>query len=150
MVIDTLVQFASATALDTGGTGVANVGNVVDLSVVRDIGRGLPPIYLVILVTTTVTSGGSATVSFRLVTDSSASISTSTPVVHYASDAIAKATLVAGYELIVPVPLESPAYKRYLGFQQNVATAALTAGNVSAFLVLDPNAWKAYTSAVNA
>ena len=100
---------------------------------------------------TAVTSAGSATVSFQLVSDGTSTLAANgTETLHYASAAIGKADLVAGYEIVVAVPLEgSIAYERYLGVQQNVGTAALTAGKINAFLTFDPKGWKAYPDAVN-
>ncbi len=70
MILDKLNMFADAQALPTAGTGTYNVGDQLDLGDVRDIGRGRPPLYLVIEVLQAVTSGGSATVQFELVSDS--------------------------------------------------------------------------------
>lgn len=148
MIIDEYGEFADATALSTSGTGVANFGDVIDLGLTgRDL--GLKPQWLVVQVTTAVTSGGAATVSFQLASDSTATLDTSTQTVHIASAAIPKATLVAGYTLVIPIPAPSPTYERYLGIQQNVATAALTAGAVNAFLTFDPHYWKSYADASN-
>ena len=75
MWIDERNEFADATALSTAGTGRALVGDVIDLEVARDIGNG-QVVYLVIQVTTAVTSAGAATVSFELATDAAAAIAT--------------------------------------------------------------------------
>lgn len=137
-IIDSTLQFCNATALSTVGTGIANVGNVVDLSVARNIGNGRP-LYLVITVTTAPTSAGAATVQFLLVSDGQAAIATDgSATQHYASAAIPKATLVVGYQLVVPLPLRLPDYEEFLAVQQNVGTAALTAGAITAEIVLDP------------
>lgn len=150
MIMDRLNTFANAVALPTSGTGWFNVGDVIDLVNQRDIGRGKPPLYLAVLVNLAVTGGGGATVQFALASDSQnpPRADGSSENLHYESQAIAVATLIAGYELIVPVPMESPTFQRYLGFQVNVGTAALTAGFVTAVLVADPNAWKSFPAAV--
>ena len=151
MIMDELLEFADATALSTAGTGLAAVGDVIDLGATpQDLGNGRQ-MYLVIQVDTAVTSAGSATVSFQLVSDGAATLAANgTETLHYASAAIPKASLVAGYEIVVAVPLEgSVAYERYLGVQQNVGTAALTAGKINAFLTFDPKGWKAYPDAAN-
>src|SRR5881397_2881369 len=138
MIIDKSSQFASAVALSTAGTGIANHGDVIDQQALggatgtgnlRDIGRGQPGLYLVVLITTTVTSGGSATVQFILGSDSQQPLRTdgTSENIHVQTVAIPKATLVAGYEIILAVPLQPPSYARYLGLQINVGTAALTA-----------------------
>lgn len=145
MIMDKLAEFCDATALSTAGTGLAAIGSTIDLgNPARDIGNG-QQLYLVITVDTAVTSGGAATVSFQLVSDSvTPPAAASTETLHWASHAIPKATLVAGYKLVVPLPSVNPAYERYLGIQQNVAVAALTAGKINAFLTMDPTGWKAY------
>lgn len=150
MILDTLSEFADATSVGTPNNTTVNVGSSIDLQVARDIGNG-EPLYLVMQVTTAVTSGGSATVSFWLSSDSTSTLSVDgTQTTHYKSDLIAVATLVAGYQLITAVPQQMPAFERYLGFQiAEGAGQALTAGNVNAFLVRDVANWKAYAEGTN-
>lgn len=149
-IMDTTNEFCDATALNTGAAGTYLVGNVIDLVKVRNIGNGRP-LYLVINVDTAVTSAGAATVQFILASDAQAAIATDgSATQHYATIAIPKATLVAGYSLVVPLPLEQPAYEEFLGILQVTGTAAVTAGKINAYLTLDPPAWKAYPNSVNA
>jgi hypothetical protein len=149
MILDERNEFADASALSTAATGRALVGDVIDLGATsQDIGNG-EPLYLVIQVDTAVTSGGSATVSFELASDASASIATDgTATVHFATSAIAKASLTAGV-VVAAVALPNGTYERYLGILQNVGTAALTAGKVNAFLTHDISKWTAYADATN-
>jgi hypothetical protein len=148
MILDERNEFADATALSTAATGRALVGDVIDLgAATRDIGNGAP-LYLVIQVDTAVTSEGSATVSFELASDAGASIATDGgATVHFATGAIPKATLVAGYTAVA-VALPMGTYERYLGILQNVGTAALTAGKVNAFLTHDVSKWTAYADGI--
>ncbi len=147
MILDERIEFADATALGTSGTGRQLVGDVIDTG-----GDGINVVddqYLVIQIDTSVTSGGSATVQFELASDAGASIATDgTASVHFTSAAIAKATLVAGYEVCV-VQLPKGVYERYLGIIANVGTAALTAGKINAFLASDVSAIKAFPDATN-
>jgi len=148
MFIDQRSEFCSNTALSTAATGIANVGNVLDTTTARDLGNGRP-IYLVILCTTTATSGGSATVSFSLASDSVSSIHTDgTEITHLTSPTYPVASITAGTVLYVgAIPFGAlNAYKEYLGIQQNVGTAALTAGAIEAFLTQDVAQWAAYTA----
>lgn len=148
-IMDSTTEFCDATALSTAATGLALIGNVMDLTKVRDIGNGRQ-VYLVISVDTAVTSGGAATVSFLLVSDAQAALAVDgSATQHYASVAIPKATLIAGYQVVVEVPLEKPAYEQFLGILQNVGTAALTAGKINAYLTLEPPSWKAYPNPTN-
>ncbi len=142
MILDERNEFADATALSTAATGLALVGDVIDLGTdgVNDVDN----MYLVVQVDTAVTSAGSATVEFQLASDAQAAIAVDgSATVHFKSAAIAKATLVAGYQ-VCAVALPKGTYERYLGILQNVGTAALTAGKINAFLTNDPNTWKAF------
>ncbi|THF64317.1 Bbp16 family capsid cement protein [Pseudothauera rhizosphaerae] len=147
MIIDERNEFADATALSTAGTGRALVGDVIDLGAVPgDIGNG-EDLYLVIQVDTAVTSGGSATVAFELVSDEQAAIAADgSATVHFATGAIPKASLVAGY-VAAAVKLPLGTYERYLGVIANVGTAALTAGKINAFLTPEVAKWQAYADA---
>lgn len=148
MLMDERGEFCDATALNTGAAGKYLIGDVIDLTVARDLGNG-QTVYLVIQVDTAVTSAGAATVAFILATDAQAAIATDgTATEHNRTAAIAKATLVAGYALVIPLALESPVYERYLGILQETGVAALTAGKVNAFLTLDAAKWKAYADGV--
>lgn len=144
MILDKRNEFADATALSTAATGLALVGDVIDLG--TDGINEVDGIELFITVDTAVTSAGSATVEFQLVSDAQAAIAVDgSASVHYKSAAVPKATLVAGYG-VVAVKLPKGQYERYLGVLQNVGTAALTAGKINAGLTpLDPS-WKAFAS----
>ena len=147
MIVDSLLEFADGEDISqSAGTYLAT--NQIDLQEARDMGNG-QPLYLVIQIDAAVTSGGSATVQFRLRSDSTAAIHATTSTAHTDTGAIAVATLVAGYTQVIPLPLEGESYERYLGVQAIVATATTTAGTYSAFLTLDPIGWKAYPDATN-
>lgn len=150
MWMDALNEFCDAEALSTAATGLALVGDVINLQQARDIAAGAKPIYLVIQVQTTVlAAGGAATVAFVLASDAQAAIAVDgSATEHFRSAAIAKATLVAGYELVMPLPSEGPVYEQYLGILQDVSTNQLTAGKINAFLTTDPPVYKAYPDGV--
>jgi hypothetical protein len=150
MLVDSRNEFASAVALSTVGTGLAAIGDVIDTEVARNIGQG-QPLFLVIFVTTAVTSAGAATVVFQLVSDTAnPPAADATETLHVESAAIPVATLVAGFRVILPVPPQAGTpYERYLGVQQNVGVAALTAGAVDAFLTTEPYDHTAYPDAQN-
>ena len=146
MILDERTEFCDAVALNTSATDTQNIGDIIDLTVDRDIGQQI--MYLVIQVDTAI-AGTSSTVEFRLVSDSTDSISTSTATIHARTFVIPEATLVAGFQMIIPIPAESPAYERYIGIQTVIGTANLTAGKINAFLTLDPNSTKTYADATN-
>ena len=149
MILDARNEFCDATALNTGGAGTYLIGSQIDLSVARDIGSGEAP-YLVITVDTLPTSGGSATATFTLASDSSASVATDgSASVHYVTKAFAISEMAAGTVLAcVKLPAEGVAYERYLGILQTTGTAAFTGGKVNAFLTCDAAKWKAYADAI--
>lgn len=148
MILDERTEFADATAITTG-IGRAAFGDVVDMGVAgRNIGDGRK-LAVIFQITTAVTSAGAATVQFEVVSDAVAPpAADGTETLHGASDAIGKATLVAGYEFAVILPPEGDAYERYLGVQTVVGTAALTAGAANAFTTPDYASWKAFAAAI--
>ena len=152
MYVDKSLELCDAQALGTSGTGLALVGDQVNLGAAgENIGTG-EAMAMVIQVTTAVTSAGAATVQFQVVSDAAAAIATDgSATVHVMSADIPKADLVAGYQVVLPLP---PAgdndYEQYLGLLQNVGTAALTAGAVDAFIVPQSQVqqWKAMPDAL--
>lgn len=165
MIEDSRTQFAAAASLSTAGTGLAvfptGAGVVVDTragsgqafaAFDRDIGGGGDgnTIYLMIQVTIAVTSAGAATLGFLLVSDAQDPVAVDgSASVHAQTNLIPKASLVAGYTFIVPIPPQgSVPYERYLAVIQNVGVAALTAGKVNAFLAMNVKSWKAYPDAI--
>lgn len=148
-IMDSRAEFCDATALLTTGTGLLLVGNVMDVTVVRDLGNGRP-VYLVISCDTAVTSGGAATLGFVLASDAQAAIAVDgTATEHFRTQLIAKATWIAGFQQIIALPPEFPAYEQFIGVLQNVGVAALTAGKINAYLTLDPPRSKTYKNDPN-
>jgi hypothetical protein len=155
MIMDERAEFCDATALNTGAPGGYLVGDIMDISptgagaVGRDIGRQ-HPLYLVITVDTTATSGGAATGQFSLVSDAITAIDPATGTYHFSTKAFALAELTAGSVLAcVALPWEGVAYERYLGIVQTTGTAAFTGGKINAFLTHDPARWQSLPDAVN-
>lgn len=102
------------------------------------------PMYLLINIDEAATASGSATVSFALEQDDNAAFSS--PVAIYTSGAIAKATMVPGYQLIIPVP--AAISERYLRVYYTVATGPLTAGKFTATMLPTVQSTKAYADAI--
>ena len=148
MVLDERNEFADATALNTGGAGSYLVGDVIDTG--NDGLNDVEQLYLVIQVSTTATSGGSATVAFHLASDAQAAIATDgTATYHWSSPAIAVASLTAG-TYIARVELPKGTYERYVGILQTTAVAALTAGAINAFLTPNINTYRTFAQAAGA
>lgn len=152
MILDDRSELAAAQALNTGAPGTYNLGDTID-TMGQQIGtanttRSLPGAYLVVVVSTTATSGGAATAQFRLVSDDSATISTTAPTVHAMSGPVPLASLTAGRQVFC-VSLESmPGCRRYLGLQQITAGAAFSGGAVSAFFTDSPSLIRSYAGNV--
>jgi len=137
MIYDKLNTFGTAQAVTTSAAST----DVIDLGAVRDIGNG-EPLELVILVGTTVTADGAATVTFDLQTDDDSGFGSAATLA--SSGAIGKASLTAGTEVLrIKVPLN---VERYLRVYYTVATGPLTAGTFTAFLAHDRQVNKAYAS----
>lgn len=148
-ILDSNLEFADATSVGTPNNTTVNVGDVIDLGLAgRNVGDG-EPMYFCVEVTTAIGSGGAATVSFLLSSDSSTTLAVNgNQTIHYESDVFALATVVAGFRLVVPLPWGNPGvneYERYLGFQvRENAGQALNAGAVNAYITKNPRGWKAY------
>lgn len=148
MIIDTLATLARAVALNTGAAGDYTIGDVIDLAAAQQL-NDPENLYLVITVDVTATSGGSATLAVALLTDDNASMSSATVV--WQGNAIAVATLVAGYRYAVVQIPKAASLERYLGLRQVTGTAAFTAGAINAFLTHDvpANTWRAYSDGLS-
>lgn len=158
MILDERTEFADATAVNAIAS-TALIGDVIDLTVARDIGNG-QQIWLVITTDTEIITGGSAgTIKFQLASDAQAAIAIDgSATVHidtgtFVTDdsAANDAQLNAGGLIFAgPLPIEGHVYERYLGILCVIATTTVTAGKINAFLTLDPPTnKKTYADAVN-
>jgi hypothetical protein len=137
---------AASGAIGAGSTGGPSANTTID------IGTG-QPLYLHILVTTTLDSSGeAATLTATLESDSTANLATSATV-HWTSGSIAEASLAAGYWVAKGIPIPPGSYERYLGVRMTVGTENFTSGKYSAWL--SPNRYddktyeSGWTSGVN-
>lgn len=151
MILDSRLEFGDAFSVAMAAT-TANFTNQIDTSVVRDLGNG-EPIYAVFTVDTSITVSTTAgTIQYRLVSDDTASISTTTCTVHATSPAFATSstatdatkTTAGSIAWVVALP-QGIDYERYLGAQVIVGTNTVAAGKVNAFLTADKTGWKAYS-----
>jgi len=133
-ILDRLNTFANAAALSTAAPATAQFGDIIDLNAAGDAyGREM---YLIIQISTAVTSAGAATVLFKLETDNDEAFGSANEL--HATSAIGKATLVAGYQVLA---IRIPAgCERYLRITQTIGTAALTAGAAHVYLAHAPQA----------
>ena len=151
-IIDKNLEFADATSVGPPNNTTVNVGDVIDLGAAgNNVGDGEPMLF-VVEVTTSIGSGGAATVSFLLSSDSSSTLAVNgTQTVHFESDVFALATVAAGFKIVVPLPWGNSgnsSYERYLGFQvKENAGQVLNAGAVNAYITKNVRSWKAYAQA---
>lgn len=138
MILDkgNLVSSAQAVTSSAGST------DVIDLSQARAIGDG-EELEFFVNVDTAATAAGAATVTFQVQTDDNSAFSSPTTVIQ--TDAIPKATLVAGYQIKISLPVGATP-ERYLRLYYSVATGPLTAGAFTAGLVLVAQNSRAYPS----
>jgi hypothetical protein len=130
---------------DQAVTNSAATTDYIDLGGARDIGNGERPEILV-LCTQDVTAAGAATVTVALQSDDNSSFSSPTNLV--LSDAIPKASLIAGTQVLrVAVPYGT---ERYLRLFYTVGAAPLTAGKFTSGLVPLRQANVAYASGYTA
>lgn len=118
--------------------------NYIDLGSVRDIGVGTP-IEVFAMMTATAQSAGSSTLVAAIETDTQSSFATKVTLAQ--TSAIAKASLVQGFEFL---KMKLPqGVQRYVQLSYTIGTADLTAGTIRAGLVLDRQAQAHYPSGQN-
>lgn len=142
MIYDTLTTFADGE--ETGNTGTRLIGDTIDLQVARDVGNG-QPLYLFVVVRDGITAASAGTYQVKLTSGTSDALAGArdhiiSPVFVTGTSAIPEGTVL----LQVPLPVEGNEYQRYLGIQEVVGTQNTTAGEIDAFLTLDPSGWKSY------
>lgn len=138
----------STNVLDTGPLGLpTGSGGGSGTNGGRDMGIG-GEMWLQILVTAAATSGGSATLAFALVTDSTATIVTKNILIQ--SPVIAYSNYTLGKRLTLKFPAvptnDATPYKRYIAVDAIIATAVLTAGTFEAAAVKDLQTSDLYVS----
>ena len=157
MILDSLQQFDSAVSLAIAAGTQAST-NVLDYGLgttanpaipsnangggARDMGIGDDPaLKLLVLVTTTFTSGGAGTLSVAI--QGAPDAGAGTPgsfTTWWVSPVYALATLKAGGRLLdmdFPRPPDGIAVPRFVRLLYTVAGATMTAGNVTSYVVLD-------------
>src|SRR5438270_7395377 len=110
--------------------------NTIDLGVARDIGVG-EELNVLVRVGTAFTAAGAATLNIQLVTSANANLSS--PTIIGQTDAIPKANLVVGAQILIPIPesVINNLGQRYFGLQYTVGTGPMTAGTVDAYVLID-------------
>lgn len=148
MILDKNLVFTNKVSV-AAAAGSALVGDVINLDAAnRKIGHGCS-LKLCILVTTAFTSGGSATVQFRLMSGAAAAINPASDMDHIMTRAFPIASLTLGARFVVELPASLTNFGQYLGLVVTTAVATTTAGSISAFLAEDVEAWYPTADAAN-
>lgn len=133
MYMDGLLLFDTALALTATQTST----NVVDLVNARDLGVGDDPaLDVVVQVQTALLSAGATTLTVYI----EGSTDNTTYTVYARTDAIPKASLVAGAKISIDLPRMPPqaaGRPRYLRMNYIVTTGPFTGGTLTAFIVVD-------------
>lgn len=111
----------------------------------RDIGKS-HNIWLVILVTTTFTAAGAATLDIDLISDDNSAMSSPVVMQKIVSTPIPKATLVQGFKKVVK--LDPGTYELFMGLNYTVATGPMTTGAITAFITDKPEDWRSYNDPI--
>jgi hypothetical protein len=139
MILDTQNLFSDSQAI----TVTADSTNVIDLGAAsRDISVG-GELDILIQVMQAFTAAGAATLQTQVITSDDSGFATGNVTV-FDSGAVAKATLVAGYQIRVG-QLQGPV-KRYLKLVFTVATGPMTAGKVTGGLLMGLQQWKPFSA----
>lgn len=154
MIFDTRTTFANAVSV-AAAAGTALIGNQIDLGSSNTC--DVDDLYLVIMVTTGIVTGGSAgKIRFQLASGSSAAIAVDgTAAVHSqtgdfvtGSTAIPAGTCLAVFELPKGTGV-LPTINRFLGLLCVTTTTTTTAGAITAFLSTETGRWAALPNATN-
>jgi hypothetical protein len=146
MIIDKLNVFDWAAAL----TVTRESTDEIDLVNGRDLGFntvGNPSLKVRVLITTAMLSTGSSTLTITFL----GSTDSTTWETYVSSPALPKASLVAGfyYDLAWAPKKQGDPLPRYIRLGYAVGTADMTAGALSAFVVLDQQQNLAYPAGLN-
>lgn len=149
MIIDEKGEFADVLDLTTTLTASVQNADVLDLGAAGvDIFHG-QQLYVVVVIDAAFTSAGTPAIYFQLASDATDTIAVDgNQTIHGKSGTFAKGDLTLGRDPICfPATDGGKTPERYLTLQ-TVASAALTAGSISAFLTLDPHKWEAKADAI--
>ena len=162
MQLDSRLEFVTPSGGLGFALGAAAAGsttlfpNAIPISNIRNLGVGEPLYVVVTADTDCISSVGSATVTFDLITDDNGALSS--PTIVMSSPAFTVTLLTTTTALKARTKLwqaRLPDFPRvgselFLGMQFRVATNPLVAGGyIKAALTPAPSAWQAYADAVN-
>lgn len=146
-ILDVRTTIADAVSV-AHAAGTVILGDVIPMDTNGlNLGNSMTPVYLVIGVSTTLDSaGGAATVAFKLMSHTTATITSGQT--HVQTAAFTEAQAVAG-TILHCQPIPQGDYDDYVGLAYTIAGETSTAGAVNAYLTLDPpTGWKSYADAI--
>lgn len=108
--------------------------NTIDLTTIRDIGKG-EPLFAVVGVDEEFAAAGAATLEISLISDAAEDLLT--PTIILTMPAIGKDDLTLGRTPIV-IPIPFGIAQQYIGLQYTVAVPPMTKGKVTAFVTNQP------------
>lgn len=133
-------QAITATAASTNVIDLGPLGGSPSVNTLRDIGAGEPGLWLVLTITTAFTDAGSdSTVTPALQTDTDEAFGSAVTLRTLSAFA---ALTAAGTQHIYR--LEPAAYERYIRLNYTVANGDLSTGAITAEIVRDVRAYRAY------
>lgn len=118
MILDaqTLLSDAQAVTADAASTNTIDLGNVTPKN---DIGNGEPLVAVFTVDVAADATTGDETYEFQVIQSANADLSSPDILVKTDTSYITRATLIAGYQLVLPIP-PGLVTKRYLGAYYNV------------------------------
>ena len=134
MLIDSRLEFCDATSLNTGAANTYLIGSQVNLGSGCLYGDPTDLWWVISVDTAVDSSGDGVTLSFKLASDDSASISTSASTALISSSTFTQAQMVAGFIWAAKLPAYSTVSEQYLGVLQTTAVEAVTAGKINSYL----------------
>ncbi len=118
-------------SIDQAITASAASTDYIDLGVQgRDVGMGAQK-FFALNITETMLAAGAATLTISMEKDDN--VLFSSPIAVFTSAAIPKASLVAGYQMFIQIPVGLD--ERYVRFYYTVGTGPMTAGKITCGVV---------------
>ena len=135
MILDKLLEMSNGQAL--AAASALSDYSVATAVLLRDIGKGKPLYAIVTIDTACATADAAKTVTFSVVSDSTANLATSA-VTQLATRAFTGAVLTAGREpIVIPIPPTAlEATDLYIGMNY-VVSATFTSFKVSAYIAVE-------------
>jgi hypothetical protein len=139
-LVNAVGTFLSEQSIDSGSVDSMVAAFQSRGAVPHDIGKG-KTVFLCCQITSDVTdAGGTSTLKVELIEADDEALTSNVRSLSISGAAVAKASLVAGYQFAVPyvIPPDPATPKRYYGLRFTVAGEAITGGTVAAWLSTHP------------